>query len=96
MRPNSGRVEPGKEVEVSGMEIPTRPDHPASPNTDCTDCCAPVILQAMKQEPPPDTKCRDKFLVQAVPITSDKEFANLASIVSQAENLVLEKIAFVA
>ncbi|KAI1454512.1 VAMP-associated protein [Annulohypoxylon moriforme] len=56
VRPNSGRVEPGKEVEVS------------------------VILQAMKQEPPVDAKCRDKFLVQSVPITGDKEFANLASI----------------
>ncbi|KAI1140420.1 VAMP-associated protein [Hypoxylon sp. FL0543] len=55
-QPNSGRVEPGKEVEVA------------------------VILQAMKQEPPPDTKCRDKFLVQSVAITGDKEFANLASI----------------
>ena len=50
----------------------------------------------MKEDPPPDAKCRDKFLVQAVPITSDKEFANLASIVSRAENLFLEKIAFVA
>ncbi|OTA96383.1 hypothetical protein M434DRAFT_117445 [Hypoxylon sp. CO27-5] len=56
VRPNSGRVEPGKEVEVA------------------------VILQAMKQEPPPDTKCRDKFLVQSVAITGDKEFSNLASI----------------
>lgn len=56
VRPNSGRVEPGKEVEVQ------------------------VILQAMKQEPPPDTKCRDKFLVQSVPITGDKEFSNLAAI----------------
>ncbi|KAI1402039.1 VAMP-associated protein [Hypoxylon fuscum] len=56
VRPNSGRVEPGKEVEVS------------------------VILQAMKQEPPADTKCRDKFLVQSVGITGDKEFANLQSI----------------
>ncbi|ORY65522.1 putative integral ER membrane protein Scs2 [Pseudomassariella vexata] len=56
VRPNSGRVEPGKEVEVS------------------------VILQAMKQEPPMDTKCRDKFLVQSVAITSDQEFANLTSI----------------
>ncbi|KAI3326041.1 VAMP-associated protein [Xylariaceae sp. AK1471] len=56
VRPNSGRVEPGKEVEVQ------------------------VILQAMKQEPAPGTKCRDKFLVQSVAITSDKEFANLASI----------------
>ncbi|KAI2625860.1 VAMP-associated protein [Hypoxylon sp. NC1633] len=56
VRPNSGRVEPGKEVEVA------------------------VILQAMKHEPPPETKCRDKFLVQSVDITGDKEFSNLASI----------------
>ncbi|KAI1840371.1 hypothetical protein JX266_013424 [Neoarthrinium moseri] len=56
VRPNSGRIEPGKEVEVQ------------------------VILQAMKQEPPLDTKCRDKFLVQSVPISGDKEFSNLASI----------------
>ncbi|KAK7946718.1 uncharacterized protein PG986_011039 [Apiospora aurea] len=56
VRPNSGRVEPGKEVEVQ------------------------VILQAMKQEPPLDTRCRDKFLVQSVPITGDKEFSNLTAI----------------
>ncbi|KAI1817344.1 VAMP-associated protein [Poronia punctata] len=56
VRPNSGRVEPGKEVEVQ------------------------VILQVMKQEPPPGAKCRDKFLVQSVAITPDKEFASLAAI----------------
>ncbi|KAJ8105126.1 hypothetical protein ONZ43_g7551 [Nemania bipapillata] len=56
VRPNSGRVEPNREVEVQ------------------------VILQAMKQEPPPGTKCKDKFLVQSVAITPDKDFANLASI----------------
>ncbi|KAI0470699.1 PapD-like protein [Xylariaceae sp. FL0804] len=56
VRPNSGRVEPGKEVEVQ------------------------VILQAMKQEPPMDAKCRDKFLVQSVAITSDKEFEQLPTI----------------
>jgi hypothetical protein len=28
-----------------------------------------------------DTKCRDKFLVQSVAISSDKEFSNLAAIV---------------
>lgn len=38
----------------------------------------------MKQEPPLDTRCRDKFLVQSVPITSDKEFSNLTAIVSCA------------
>jgi len=56
VRPNSGRVEPGKEVEVT------------------------VLLQAMKQEPPLDAKCRDKFLVQSVAITADKEFTNAGSI----------------
>jgi hypothetical protein len=35
----------------------------------------------MKAEPPLDAKCRDKFLVQSVAITSDKEFTNVAQIV---------------
>ena len=35
-----------------------------------------VLLQAMKDEPPLDAKCRDKFLVQSVEITPDKEFAD--------------------
>ncbi|KAE9377707.1 VAMP-associated protein [Stipitochalara longipes BDJ] len=64
VRPNSGRIEPGKEVEVV------------------------VLLQAMKQEPPLDAKCRDKFLVQSVAVTSDKEFTNINEIwehVGQAE-----------
>jgi len=56
VRPNSGRIEPGKEIEVS------------------------VLLQAMKQEPPLDAKCRDKFLVQSVAVTADKEFTNIAQI----------------
>lgn len=37
----------------------------------------------MKTEPPLDTRCRDKFLVQSVPITGDKEFSNLTAIVSR-------------
>jgi hypothetical protein len=40
-----------------------------------------VLLQAMKQEPAPGTKCRDKFLVQSAPITGDKEFVSIANIV---------------
>ncbi|KAI0114506.1 PapD-like protein [Nemania sp. FL0031] len=68
VRPNSGRVEPNREVEVQ------------------------VILQAMKQEPAPGTKCRDKFLVQSVAITPDKDFANLASIWDTIDkSLVQEK-----
>lgn len=40
-----------------------------------------VLLQAMKQEPPADARCRDKFLVQSCTITGDKEFTNVAQIV---------------
>ncbi|GJC79709.1 uncharacterized protein ColLi_02547 [Colletotrichum liriopes] len=36
-------------------------------------------------EPPLDTKCRDKFLVQSVPITADKEFASIANILDQTD-----------
>lgn len=38
-----------------------------------------VLLQAMKDEPPLDAKCRDKFLVQSVEITPDKEFVDSPS-----------------
>lgn len=40
-----------------------------------------VLLQAMKEQPPPDAKCRDKFLVQSVAVTADKEFTNIGAIV---------------
>lgn len=40
-----------------------------------------VLLQAMKEDPPADAKCRDKFLVQSVLVTADKEFTNVASLV---------------
>ncbi|KAF2692260.1 VAMP-associated protein [Lentithecium fluviatile CBS 122367] len=61
VRPNSGRIEPGDDVEVQ------------------------ILLQAMKEDPPPDAKCRDKFLVQSVLVTADKEFANVASLWSNIE-----------
>lgn len=35
----------------------------------------------MKEDPPPDAKCRDKFLVQSVLVTADKEFTNVGSLV---------------
>ncbi|KAJ9191270.1 hypothetical protein DTO166G4_2559 [Paecilomyces variotii] len=56
VRPNSGRIEPGKNVEVQ------------------------VLLQAMKEEPPLDAKCKDKFLVQSVSVSGELEFANVTSI----------------
>ena len=74
VRPNSGRIEPGHEVEVSGqLEIVLSVDRPV--------LTLAVLLQAMKQEPPADAKCRDKFLVQSVIITADKEFSNVTQIV---------------
>ncbi|CAG8490537.1 13095_t:CDS:2 [Ambispora gerdemannii] len=36
-----------------------------------------VILQPMKEDPPLDFKCKDKFLVQSVAITPDRETLNL-------------------
>lgn len=48
-----------------------------------------VLLQAMKQEPPMDAKCRDKFLVQSVAVTADKEFSNIAAIVGSTVALPL-------
>ncbi|KAI9680595.1 MAG: phosphatidylinositol-binding protein scs2 [Caeruleum heppii] len=61
VRPNSGRIEAGREVEVS------------------------VLLQPMKEDPPPIAKCHDKFLVQTVAITADREFSNIAAIWQHVE-----------
>ncbi|RNJ58207.1 phosphatidylinositol-binding protein scs2 [Verticillium nonalfalfae] len=61
VRPNSGRVEPGQDVE------------------------------AMKQEPAPGTKCRDKFLVQSAPITGDKEFASIASVLETSDKSSIQE-----
>ena len=35
----------------------------------------------MREDPPPDAKCRDKFLVQTIPITADREFSTVSAIV---------------
>ncbi|KAK4147944.1 PapD-like protein [Dichotomopilus funicola] len=67
VRPNSGRIEPGRDVEVS------------------------VLLQAMKQEPPADAKCRDKFLVQSVVITPEKEFTNVTQIWDGVERSAIQE-----
>ncbi|CUS11581.1 unnamed protein product [Tuber aestivum] len=44
-----------------------------------------VLLQAMKEDPPADYKCRDKFLVQSVAITADKEYNTVGQIWSHVE-----------
>ena len=43
-----------------------------------------VLLQALKEDPPLDFKCRDKFLVQSVAVSTDSE-ANLSSLWSNIE-----------
>lgn len=48
----------------------------------------------MKQEPAPDAKCRDKFLVQSAPITADKEFATIAQVVSATTQAMIRWVCF--
>jgi hypothetical protein len=40
-----------------------------------------VMLQALKEEPPLNTKCKDKFLIQSTVITPEKETMTLHDIV---------------
>ncbi|CAI7615725.1 unnamed protein product [Penicillium manginii] len=68
VRPNSGRIEPGRAVEVQ------------------------VLLQALKDEPATDAKCKDKFLVQSVAVTPDMEHANVTSIFERSpKSAVVER-----
>ncbi|KAI9163009.1 major sperm protein [Paramyrothecium foliicola] len=50
-----------------------------------------VLLQAMKAEPPADAKCRDKFLVQSVSITPDKEFSSISAVLESTEKSALQE-----
>lgn len=50
-----------------------------------------VLLQAFKQDPAPDVRCRDKFLVQSAPITADKEFASIATVLEGTEKGQLQE-----
>lgn len=43
-----------------------------------------VLLQAMKEDPPLDARCRDKFLVQSVSVPSDDD-SNIAALWSSIE-----------
>lgn len=44
-----------------------------------------VLLQPMKEDPPASFRCRDKFLVQSVPITAERESLALADLWSVVE-----------
>ncbi|KAF2431812.1 vesicle-associated membrane protein-associated protein A [Tothia fuscella] len=50
-----------------------------------------VLLQAMKQDPAPDAKCKDKFLVQSVAVTADQEFANQWSHIEQTNKAAIQE-----
>jgi hypothetical protein len=39
-------------------------------------------MQAMKEDPPADFKCKDKFLVQSVAITAEREQIPAADLVN--------------
>ncbi|KAF2864024.1 peptidase M24A, methionine aminopeptidase [Piedraia hortae CBS 480.64] len=45
-----------------------------------------VLLQAMREDPPPDARCRDKFLVQSVAIPPDTNTSNVSQIWSAVES----------
>lgn len=49
-----------------------------------------VLLQAMKQDVSNDAKCRDKFLVQSAPITPDKEFSSIASVLETTDKSLVQ------
>ncbi|KAM3511299.1 hypothetical protein MY11210_005036 [Beauveria gryllotalpidicola] len=50
-----------------------------------------VLLQAMKADPEPDIKCRDKFLVQSAPITGDKEFTSIADVLDNTDKTLKQE-----
>lgn len=45
---------------------------------------ASVLLQPMKEDPPAGAKCKDKFLVQSVVITPEREAKALSELVRRA------------
>ena len=46
----------------------------------------------MKEDPPPDARCRDKFLVQSVAITPDKETGTINQIWANIEQIAKSSI----
>ena len=46
-----------------------------------------VLLQAMREDPPPDARCRDKFLVQTVTLSQDSDASDIPSIVCSSTAL---------
>ncbi|OLL22559.1 Vesicle-associated membrane protein-associated protein [Neolecta irregularis DAH-3] len=84
VRPNSGRIEAGQDIQVQGTSYLFRI---------FSYLTLAVILQAMREEPPADFKCRDKFLIQSAIITADQESANLSDFWTHIEKTAKESIA---
>ncbi|KAF8929046.1 phosphatidylinositol-binding protein scs2, partial [Haplosporangium bisporale] len=70
VRPNSGRVESGQELEVQVQMQAMKEDPPA--DFKCKD--------KFLEDPPADFKCKDKFLVQSVAITAERAGLSLAEL----------------
>ncbi|KAK9369278.1 vesicle-associated membrane protein-associated protein-like protein C16G5.05c [Lipomyces kononenkoae] len=51
-----------------------------------------IILQGLKQEPTPDFKCKDKFLVQSVAIAPEQETLSVGDLWSTVEKVGKDKI----
>ena len=47
------------------------------------------MLQALREEPPLNAKCKDKFLIQSTMITPDKETMALHDIVCYQSSLAI-------
>lgn len=81
VRPNSGRIEPGEKVEVQGASTPPYTSLLPSDTSALPVRRSAVLLQPMKEDPEPGAKCRDKFLVQSVVISPDRESRPLPELV---------------
>ena len=73
MNISAGRIEAGGDVEVQG---PWESSYQQALAHHLV-----VLLQAMREEPALDSKCKDKFLVQSVAITPERDSGNIAAIV---------------
>jgi hypothetical protein len=75
VQPTLGRLEPGASIDVLSERC-------CSPQPNSLFDARPLVtMQLFEEEPPLDTKCKDKFLIQSAIITLDKENWMLKDIV---------------
>ena len=90
VRPNSGRIEPGERVDVSGKSNCPPQLYSSSLHdrhlTHPRSFSFQVLLQPMKEDPEPGAKCRDKFLVQSIIITPERESTAFPELVCTFSN----------